>query len=166
MHRLAFLLTACLVFVLWAGTPHAETEQGESGQPVPRFVSLRADEVNLRTGPGSRYPVEWVYQRRNMPVEIVAEFDVWRKIRDWQGTEGWVNKAMLSSRRTVLMTGEVRPLRRDRSPASTAVARVEPGVIARVLKCEETWCKVETGGYEGWILKTESWGIRAEERLE
>lgn len=166
MHHLVVFLLAALVSLFLAGTPRAETEQGESGLPIPRFVSLRADEVNIRTGPGSRYPVEWTYQRRNMPVEVISEFDVWRKIRDWEGTEGWVNKAMLSSRRTVLVTGEVRALRRDRSAAATAIARLEPGVIARVLKCEGEWCKIEAGGYEGWILRTEAWGTRPDEKIE
>lgn len=160
------LIIACLVLVCSVSVVQAETEQGESGLPIPRSVSLRADEVNVRTGPGSRYPVEWIYQRRNMPVEVVAEFDVWRKIRDWEGTEGWVNKAMLSSRRTILVMGEVRALRRDRSVSATTIARLEPGVVARILKCDGEWCKVEAGGYEGWILRTEAWGTRADEKIE
>lgn len=166
MHRLATLLFVCLVSVPWTGASHAQSEPGVSGLPIPRFVSFRADEVNIRTGPGSRYPVEWIYQRRNMPVEVIAEFDVWRRIRDWRGTEGWVNKAMLSSRRTVVVTGEVRAIRRDRTPAAAPVARVEPGVIARVLKCEDEWCKVEAGGYEGWMQRTEFWGTHAGEKIE
>jgi SH3-like domain-containing protein len=166
MHRLAALLIISLVSALWAGPSLAQAEPSVSGLPIPRFVSLRADEVNVRTGPGSRYPVEWIYQRRNMPVEVIAEFDVWRRVRDWQGTEGWVNKAMLSSRRTVIVVGEVRALRRDHMQAAAAVARVEPGVIARILKCDGEWCKVEAGGYEGWIQRTEIWGTHTDETIE
>ncbi|MFN0042856.1 MAG: SH3 domain-containing protein [Alphaproteobacteria bacterium] len=166
-----FGVLACLVFAaaLLASRPQAraaDAEQGESGLPVPRFVSLRADEVNLRAGPGVRYPVEWVYQRKLMPVEVVEEFETWRKIRDWQGAEGWVNKAMLSGRRSVLVVGEIRTLRRDPAAESPAIARAEPGVIARLLKCNGNWCKIEAGGYEGWLARADFWGVRADERVE
>jgi SH3-like domain-containing protein len=79
---------------------------------LPRFVSLRASEVNLRTGPGIRYPIEWVFKRRDLPVEVVDEFESWRRIRDWEGTLGWVHQSMLRGRRTALVTGEPRVLRR------------------------------------------------------
>ena len=79
---------------------------------VQRFVSLRADEVNVRAGPGVRYPVKWVFVRKLMPVEVIAEFDTWRKIRDWEGAEGWVHRAMLSGRRSIVVTGKVATLRR------------------------------------------------------
>ncbi|MDP7625068.1 MAG: SH3 domain-containing protein, partial [Rhodospirillales bacterium] len=90
-------VTALLVSVLaapaWTQAPPATT-----GKPLPRFVSLRADEVNLRTGPGVRYPVDWVYQRKNLPVEVIAEFGTWRKVRDVQGSQGWIHQSLLSSR--------------------------------------------------------------------
>lgn len=166
-----FGVLACLAFAAALAAPcpqarAADAEQGESGLPVPRFVSLRADEVNLRAGPGVRYPVEWVYQRKLMPVEVVEEFETWRKIRDWQGTEGWVNKAMLSGRRSVLVVGEIRTLRREPAAESPAVARAEPGVIARLLKCNGNWCKVEAGGYEGWLARADFWGVQADERVQ
>jgi len=142
------------------------TDKGESGLPIPRFVSLRADEVNLRTGPGVRYPVDWVVQRRGLPVEVVAEFEAWRKIRDQEGVEGWVNKAMLSGRRTILVTGDIRTIRRNRSADAPAVARVEPGVVARLVKCDESWCKVEVDSYEGWLQRDELWGLYPNEKLE
>src|SRR5258708_28049028 len=87
-----------------SGNPTAEGAAANTG-PLPRYLSLRSDEVNLRTGPGVRYPVDWVLQRRNMPVEVLAEFENWRKIRDWQGTEGWVHQSMLSGRRYAIVTG-------------------------------------------------------------
>src|SRR3546814_20543597 len=89
---------------------------GRTGLPLPRFVTLRADEVNLRTGPGTRYPIDWVYQRRGMPVEIIDEFDTWRRIRDWQGTEGWVHQSMVQGPPGLLVTGRQPHLPRARAP--------------------------------------------------
>lgn len=137
-----------------------------SGLSVPRFVSLRADEVNVRTGPGVRYPVDWVLVRRNMPIEIIAEFDTWRKVRDWQGTEGWVHQSMLSGHRTVVVTGGVRVLRREPAPDAPAVAKVETGVIAQLLKCDGAWCRTEASGFRGWLRRSEMWGIYPDEKIE
>ena len=114
----------------------------QTGLPVPRFVSLHAPKANVRTGPGVRYPVDWVLVRRGMPVEIVAEFEHWRKIRDWQGTEGWVHQSMLTATRTAVVMTEVRALRRSADDKAPAVARVEPGVVGRILSCEGAWCRL------------------------
>lgn len=144
----------------------AQTETQPTGLPLPRFASLRADEVNVRTGPGPRYPVEWVFVRRNMPVEIVAEFDTWRRIRDWQGTEGWAHKSMLSGHRTVMMQGEVRTLRREPTEDSPAVARAETGVVGSLEACDSGWCRVEISGFEGWLKSNEFWGVYPDERIK
>lgn len=144
----------------------AQTETQPTGLPLPRFASLRADEVNVRTGPGPRYPVEWVFVRRNMPVEIIAEFDTWRRIRDWQGTEGWAHKSMLSGRRTVMMQGEVRTLRREPTEDSPAVARAESGVVGSLEACDNGWCQVEINGFEGWLKSNEFWGVYPDERIK
>lgn len=129
----------------------------------PRFVSLRADEVNLRTGPGVRYPVDWVYRRRHLPVEVVAQFENWRKIRDWQGTEGWVHQSMLTTARNVLVTGEVRALYRKPAEDSVILARIEPGVIGTMRKCEVQWCRIEIAGLAGWLKRTDFWGPSSDE---
>ncbi len=141
---------------------------GGTGLPVPRFVSLRSEEVNLRAGPGDRYPIEWVYGRRDLPVEIVAEFNHWRKIRDWQGTEGWVHQSLLSGRRMLMITGKARLLRAEPQDGSAGVATVEPGVMARLLKCPRgsTFCRIEAGGYEGWVKRDEFWGVYPSEWIE
>ena len=110
--------------------------QGKStGLPLPRFVSLRVGEVNLRTGPGVQYPVDWVYLRQNLPVEIVAEYGTWRKIRDVQGAQGWIHQSMLSGARFVTITGQMRTLRRQADAKSRPVARIEPGAIGELLNC-------------------------------
>ena len=119
----------------------ADTLGSETKLPVPRFVSLRSGEVNLRTGPGTNYPVDWVFVRRELPVEVIAEFDVWRKIRDWQGTVGWVHQSMLDGRRTARVTGADRELRSEPVDSAAAVARLAPGVIGRLLECEAAWCR-------------------------
>ncbi|MEE9194464.1 MAG: SH3 domain-containing protein [Alphaproteobacteria bacterium] len=144
-----------------AKTPVAKPRGKRSGRPLPRFASLRSSEVNVRTGPGVRYPVEWVFKRRSFPIEIVAEFDTWRKVRDWQGTVGWVHRSMLSGRRTVLVTGLVRRLHSEPAAGAETVARLEPGVVAELLQCEKSWCEIQASGHSGWLRKGEFWGARA-----
>ena len=116
----------------------ADNLGSETKLPIPRFVSLRSNEVNLRTGPGTIYPVEWVFVRRGLPVEVVAEFDVWRRIRDWQGTMGWVHQSMLDGRRTVRITGADRELRSEPAEAGSIVVRLAPGVIGRSSRLSRT----------------------------
>ncbi len=165
MRRLGIWIALGLALVASpsASPPLAATD---SGLPVPRFVTLRADKVNVRTGPGARYPVEWVFERKGMPVEIVAEFDTWRKVRDIQGTEGWVHQNLLSSRRGVIITGTVRTLRREPREDSVAVARAEPDVIGQLLECKAEWCRVEVGGLRGWLNRGELWGVYPNEKVE
>ena len=137
----------------------------ETGRPLPRFASLRAGEGNVRTGPGIRYPVDWVFLRRGMPVEITAEFDAWRKIRDWQGKGGWVHKSMLSGRRTFVVTGGVQDLRQKNSAAAPLAARIEETVVGRILDCREEWCRVEVSGLRGWLKRTLFWGVYPGEKF-
>ena len=137
--------------------------RAESGLPLPRFASLHATKVNVRTGPGVRYPVEWVFVRRGLPVEVVAEFENWRKVRDWQGTEGWVHQSMLTGKRRVVVTGDVRTIRRKAGDGAAAVARAEPGTLGRLLECAAAWCRVEIAGFKGWIRREEVWGVGEDE---
>ena len=139
----------------------------ENNLPVPRFVTLRADEVYLRTGPGERYPIEWVYKRKGLPLEVVAEFDIWRKVRDWQGTEGWVHERMITGNRNVVVTGGLRTLHSGPDDASAAVARAEPGVVAHLLECGSgDWCRIEAQGIKGWLKRDEMWGVFPNEKVE
>lgn len=142
----------------------------KSTEPVPRFVSLRADDVNLRTGPGSRYPVEWVYHRKGLPVEIVAEFDQWRQVVDSQGTKGWVHQRMVTGTRNVVIAGTQRILRQSADQAAAPVARLDPGVIAHLLACRDAWCQVEVqnGGSDvkGWLGRGEIWGVLPDETVK
>ena len=122
----------------------------------------------MRTGPGVQYPVEWVYHRQFLPIEITAEYGAWRKVRDWQGAQGWVHQKMLSGRRTFIVTYKVRTLRHGPDPRSPGMASLEPGVIGRVHSCSvnSTWCGVEVDGHDGWLRRVEFWGVYRYESVE
>lgn len=157
-------LFAGLLAALFTPLP-ATAAEGASGLPLPRFVSLRADEVNLRTGPGVRYPIEWVFERKDLPVQIIAEFEAWRQIRDFEGTTGWVHRSMLSGKRTVSTNGDVDRLLREPNPGAPVVAWVEAGVIATLDECDGAWCRVAVAshGVTGWIERLGLWGVLPDE---
>lgn len=138
---------------------------GKTGLPLPRFVSLRKGEVNVRTGPGTRYPVDWVFTYKNMPVEIVAEFDAWRKVKDWEGMVGWVHKSMLSGKRWIIVPKGPRQLRRADDPQSPVVAHLERKVVARLKRCRGAWCEINLSGIKGWIKRSEIWGVYRAEKF-
>lgn len=131
-----------------------------TGLPLPRFAALRSDEVNLRSGPGTRYPIQWVYKRRDLPVEIEREFEVWRLIEDPEGVKGWVHQATLTGRRSFLVTGSEQTLRREAKDDSAAVAKLKPGVVGHIRSCQPgaAWCQVQVGEYRGWLKRGEFWG--------
>jgi SH3-like domain-containing protein len=130
-----------------------------TGLPVPRFVSLGADRVNLRYGPGRDYPISWVLARKGLPVEIIAEFDTWRKVKLHDADEGWIHGSLLSSRRTVLITQTIRELRRTPGDAGRVVLRAEPGVIGELVDCASEWCRVDIAGRRGWLRRDTFWGV-------
>ncbi len=138
----------------------------ETGAPLPRFAALRSSEVNLRAGPGTQYPVEWVFLRRSLPVEITAEYGNWRKLRDVDGSEGWVHKSLLTGRRSVLVTGTVRSLRSNPDGASAVIAKLEPGVVAALLSCGSGWCRIEADGLKGWLPQADFWGAYPNETVQ
>jgi SH3-like domain-containing protein len=140
--------------------PQDPTKGSNSGLPIPRFVSLRAAQVNLRAGPGDRYPIEWVYQRRDLPVEIEREFDIWRLIKDEDGVRGWVQEVMVMGRRSFEVSGADRTLRHDPDDTSRAVAVLKVGVIGRIRVCaaKSDWCQVDVDGFRGWLRRDEFWG--------
>jgi SH3-like domain-containing protein len=141
----------------------APIELGPSGFPIPRFLTLKANKVNVRKGPSSDHAVAWVFQRKGMPVEVTAEFENWRKIRDSQGEEGWILQQMLSGRRMVMAPDWDKEksvaLHDSESVRSGTVAKLSPGAIAKVENCSGEWCYVTTEDYEGYALQTELWGV-------
>ena len=148
--------------------PPAPRRGSDTDRPLPRFAALRSDEVNLRGGPGTRYPIAWVYKRRDLPVEIEREFDVWRLVRDPEGVKGWVHAAVLTGRRTLVVTGAERPVRREPNDAAATVARLKPGVIARLRRCDagSDWCEVQKEDYRGWMKRGEFWGTYPGEAVQ
>lgn len=163
------MIRALLIAAAILAPVQAVAQAARDNLPVPRFVSLRSEEVNLRTGPGVRYPVEWVFLRRQMPVEIVQEFENWRRVRDREGTEGWVHQSMLTGRRTAVVLGDsgtLVELKRRAEAAAPGLARVEAGVIANLIECQGDWCRVEAGGFRGWLERTHIWGVYAQETLK
>jgi SH3-like domain-containing protein len=157
---------ALLVIMLHLLPASAATDG--SGLPIPRFVSLRATEANMRAGPGQQYPIKWTYRRQGLPLEVTAEYEHWRRVRDWQGAEGWMHSSMLTGKRSIIVTGDVRPLRADPDPAGGVLARIEGKVIGRVLTCPKggDWCKVEIAGVKGWLRRAEMWGVYKEEEID
>jgi SH3-like domain-containing protein len=139
----------------------ADTAKGSNtGLPLPRFAALRSDEVNLRAGPGTRYPIEWIYKRRELPVEIQREFEVWRLVQDPDGTKGWVHQATLTGRRSFIITGTDATLRRDAQDSASTVAILKPGVIGHIRSCAAAsdWCQVQAGDYRGYLKRGQFWG--------
>lgn len=134
--------------------------------PLPRFASLRSNEINLRVGPGSEYPIEWVFKRKDMPVEIIDEFEVWRKIRDYEGIEGWVHKSMLSGTRFAIVIHTFQHLHRGADLHSKAIAAAEAGVICRILEAKGDWCRIEAQGHKGWVTRAALWGLYPHEMIK
>ena len=138
----------------------------ETNLPLPRFVSLKASEANVRRGPSLSHRIDWVFQRRNMPLQVIAEYGHWRRVIDRDGQGGWVHYTMLSGARTVLINSETVALRARPDESAIENAMLEPGVIARLGRCDLTWCRLTTGGYKGWVQKSALWGVGAAEIRE
>ncbi len=153
-----------------AGSAQALTTGSVSGLPVPRFVSLKADRVNVRRGPNKDQDVRWVYTKAGMPVEITAEFENWRRVRDWEGAEGWVYHSLLSGRRTGIVVptlkDELVPLYEDPDAKSTVVAKLQAGVLGSLKSCTGTWCEFAGKGFDGWIRQDRLWGAYPNEKIE
>jgi SH3-like domain-containing protein len=176
----AFALVAAVaggaIFVFEGGKAAASSEQppavdtsqqavtlGKSGLPLPRFVSLKAGRVNVRVGPGEDYKVNWVFTKSQLPVEVIQEFDTWRRIRDSDGQTGWVFHSLLSAKRTAVVTpwtsGDPLPLHARANNAAAVTAYLQPGVEAAIDKCTGGWCNLTGKGFAGWIEQTQLWGV-------
>ncbi|MEX0838514.1 MAG: SH3 domain-containing protein [Parvibaculum sp.] len=169
--------------VLWFGPPGAQarervaTLQAEAaaergpvtGLPLPRYVSLKAGRANARRGPGTDFPIDWVYTKRGVPLEIIAESNHWRRIRDHDGDGGWIWHTMLDGARSVIVTGdkeEPRALHDKPDAAADVVAYLEPGIVAAVRGCKAGWCRLEARGHSGWAQQSVLWGVYPGEEFE
>lgn len=155
LRRVATLTLALLL----SASPSAAQTVGGSGLPLPRFVSLAGESINVRSGPSKNHPIRWVYTRLGLPVKIVEEFDAWRKIVDHEGDEGWIHGSLLSRRRTVIVTAELLELRRTPDKEGRVLLRAERGVIGRLLDCDARWCFLDIAGTRGWAERSAVWGV-------
>jgi SH3-like domain-containing protein len=169
MKRKTNILSAAIgVLILIGGLAseaQAQANKMTSGLPLPRFVTLKARKVNLRVGPGQDYAVSWLYVKSGLPVEIVQEFDNWRRIRDADGTEGWVFHSMLSGERSAVAAPWMRDkgdvfvnMRTEARDTGAVVARLQPGVVMKIDECNGDWCHADAQGVEGYVSQAEIWG--------
>lgn len=167
---LAALIAVLTAFPPAAATTPAPLAKGSvTGLPIPRFVSLKSDRINVRAGPGEDQDVRWIYIRAGMPVEITAEYGNWRRIRDWQGAEGWIYHSLLSGKRTGIVVPRLDeklvPLYADASKKSTVLAKLQAGVLGSLKECTGTWCEFDGKGFAGWIRQDRVWGAYPNEKI-
>ena len=160
-----------IVLGLAAAFPALADQIGSAtGLPIPRYVSLKSDRVNLREGPSKDHRTSWVFQRAGLPVEITAEFETWRKVRDSEGSEGWVLHSLLSGRRTALVAPwkktEVIALYGGPDAAAGAQARLQSGVVAAIKSCNGDWCRIFGDGFDGYVEQSNLWGAYPNEKVE
>jgi SH3-like domain-containing protein len=171
---LARLVAAALALAVPAATlapaRAAQAIGSSTGLPVPRYVSLKSDRVNLREGPSRDHLASWVFLRAGLPVEVTAESDNWRRVRDSEGTEGWVLKGLLAGKRTALVApwrkGEVRPLRSQAADEATLVANLQAGVLADVRRCDGHWCRIHGDDFDGFVHQEDLWGVYPGETVD
>jgi SH3-like domain-containing protein len=176
LHSLKTSLWRNIAFIIAAGLLACVAQAAEngvgpkSGLPLPRFVSLKPDRVNVRGGPTRDHEVAFVYTRAGLPVEITAESDNWRRIRDWEGSEGWVYHSLLSGKRTGVILPKDRqqlvPVHEEPDEKGTIIAQLQSGVLAAVKRCTGTWCRVTGAGFDGWVVQEKLWGVYANEKVD
>lgn len=154
---LSVIMLLIMSFIALYATP-ADAAKNET-LPLPRFASIRAKKANLHVGPGTEYPSEWTYVRPGLPVEIIAEFDTWRQVRDPQGGQGWLHKSMICGKRTVIIQTKQRRLYKEPNCETKVAAILDPGVMARVITCQKDWCQLDVKGHRGWVKRRFIWGV-------
>lgn len=164
-------LIICLSLLLLFPAPLVMAEPSEAfrstNYPVPRFLSLRSDEVYVRSGPGRKYPVQWVFKKAGLPVEVILEYDNWRKIRDFDGSVGWVHQSLLSGKRTAIIdTKQLVEIYKKPNEKSRVMAKLESKLVVEIDACETLWCSVNATGYKGWIEKKMLWGVYEHEKFD
>jgi SH3-like domain-containing protein len=177
--RIGLAIKIALLLILLAGvearaaddSSPATGQDGQAHLPIPRFVSLKSDKVNVRKGPNTDQSIVWVFSRAGLPVEIIAESDNWRRVRDSEGADGWVFHGLLSGRRTVLIAPwskehESVPLYGRKSASATPVAELAPNVLGNVLSCDGEWCELSVDDYSGFVQQDQLWGVYKDEVIK
>ncbi len=159
--RLLGVLALCLCGS--AGLADEQRLGPETNLPMPRYVSLKAAESNVRRGPSLTHRIDWVFQRRSMPLRVVAEYGHWRRVVDREGQGGWIHYTLLSGVRTVIIDENMLPIMSRPHSDAMVNAQLQAGVVARLLECEIDWCRISADGHRGWAPKTALWGVEPEE---
>ena len=158
---LAGILSLLLATPLWA-----EDRGKVTKLPIPRYVSLKAEESNVRRGPSLSHRIDWVFKRRNMPLRVTGEHGHWRRVQDRDGQGGWVHYSLLSGVRHVIVETDLTPMRVKPTGEAEVNAYAEAGVVARLGTCSKDWCKINASGSRGWVEKAVLWGVKPEEIRE
>ena len=161
--RLVAIASAILITFVATNASAQNLRGPVTNLPLPRYVSMKTAEGNVRRGPSLTHRIDWVFKRRGMPLQITAEYGNWRRVQDRDGAGGWVHYALLSGVRTVLIESDMLPVYSAPDPKSQVNARFETGVVARLGNCTPDWCRISAGGYKGWTLKNNLWGVDASE---
>lgn len=172
---LPFLITVAPTTGLAQTT--SSINRGPSGLPLPRFVSLKSQRVNMRVGPGKDYAVTWLYLKTGLPLEIIQEYDNWRRVRDADGTAGWIHGSLLSGTRTALATpwkkgqnAETISVYQQPRAGAQKVALLQPGVVTELISCDGAWCEVEIDAkgntISGYASQADLWGVYPDETIE
>ncbi len=172
VQKIVSILGVLLVFGAFSPVSAQETARNvpnafrSTEYPLPRFVSLGSNEAYVRSGPGRKYPILWVYKKRSVPVEIILEYDVWRKIHDFDGQKGWVHKTLLSGRRTGFIKGEelVSLYKKPRKDSRVA-AYLQPKLLIAIDSCDNGWCEVDAKEYTGYLEQSVIWGVYEDENF-
>jgi len=155
-----------MAFTTLSAMARENTTLGKSGYPVPRYVSLARDTVNVRTGPDGKYPIIWVFKKAGLPVKVIAEYKDWRKIVDSEGAQGWIWGPLLSSKRTALIINEEQVLLKNPAKDETVAVIAESGVIGKIKECNDGWCELDVDGFKGWLEQPDFWGTLDGEILD
>lgn len=160
--------TALILLIACAATAAnaAEFADGTTDLPKPRFVSIKGGSAMMRSGPGERFPILWEYKRTGLPMEILKEYEIWRQVRDPDGTIGWMNKALLTGQRTGIVRDQQRLLYVAPDMKSRIAWRIAPGAVVNITLCEDIWCRVSKDGKSGYMLRGQMWGTYAREKIE
>ena len=164
---LAAVLTVQISYAQTDAEPETRVERGAvTNLPIPRFVSLKGSEGNVRRGPSLRHRIDWVYKQRGMPLRVIGEFEHWRQVQDRDGVGGWVHYSLLSGARTAIVDQDLMPLYSRTDPESQINAYLEAGVIARIESCGPVWCRLKADGIRGWTTKEMIWGVGPDEEIK
>jgi SH3-like domain-containing protein len=158
-----FVRTFVVLSALAAASAQAEERGKVTNLPIPRYVSLKASEGNVRRGPSLSHRIDWVFKRRDMPLEVTDEYGNWRRVRDRDGQGGWIHFSLLSGVRTVIVEEDMAALHMKPDATAPVAARAEAGVIAELDECAADWCRIDADGYRGWVQRSALWGVTAQD---